>query len=290
VEAHLEIQDLTHRFGGLQALTDLSLTLGRGEIAGLIGPNGAGKTTVFNLVSGFYTPTQGRILLHGKNIGGKKPHEIASLKVGRTFQNIRLWNEMTVLDNIRISQHYRLGYGVADMFFHTGKYKKREREIKDEAMELLSVFHLADMADEYPKNLPYGTQRRVEIARALSLGPELLMLDEPAAGLSTSDALALIDYIRWIHDKFNLTIWMIEHQMEVVMSLCEKISVIDFGREIASGSPEEIKNKPAVINAYLGDVTMSGERCCLMLKALEPPTEMLKSSTALIFMWTRAKS
>jgi branched-chain amino acid transport system ATP-binding protein len=255
-EKHLEITDLTHRFGGLQALTDIELVLERGDIAGLIGPNGAGKTTVFNLVSGFYVPSEGDIVLNGERINGKKPHEIAARKVGRTFQNIRLWNEMTVLDNIRISQHYRLGYNVAGVFMNSGRYKKREAEITAEAMNLLEVFNLADMAMEYPKNLPYGIQRRVEIARALSLGPELLMLDEPAAGLSTADAIALIDYIKWIHEKFSLTIWMIEHQMDVIMSLCNKITVIDFGREIASGAPDEIKNNPAVINAYLGDGTI----------------------------------
>jgi branched-chain amino acid transport system ATP-binding protein len=256
MEKHLEIKNLTHRFGGLQALTDINLSLEQGEIAGLIGPNGAGKTTVFNLVSGFYIPTQGDILVHGERINARKPHEIAAMKIGRTFQNIRLWSEMTVLDNIRISQHYRLGYNVADVFFHTKKYKQREKEITGSAMELLEIFKLADIAVEYPKNLPYGIQRRVEIARALSLQPSLLMLDEPAAGLSTVDTIELIDYIRWIHGKFKLTIWMIEHQMEVIMTLCQNITVIDFGREIASGTPEEIKNNPKVINAYLGDGTI----------------------------------
>jgi branched-chain amino acid transport system ATP-binding protein len=254
--AHLEIKNLTHRFGGLQALTDINLTLEQGEIAGLIGPNGAGKTTVFNLVSGFYVPTMGDILVHGQRINAKKPHEIAALKIGRTFQNIRLWNEMTILDNICISQHYRLGYNAADVFFHTKKYREREKEIIRSAMELLEVFNLADLASEYPKNIPYGIQRRVEIARALSLQPDLLMLDEPAAGLSTADTMELINYIRWIHEKFKLTIWMIEHQMEVIMTLCENIAVIDFGKEIARGSPDEIKNDITVINAYLGSGTI----------------------------------
>jgi branched-chain amino acid transport system ATP-binding protein len=252
----VEIRNLTHRFGGLQALTKINLTLARGEIAGLIGPNGAGKTTVFNLVSGFYIPTEGDIIVGGVRLNRMKPHEIAAMKIGRTFQNIRLWNEMTVLDNIRISQHYRLGYNAADAFFHTGRYRKREAEIYASAMELLEVFHLADLAGEYPKNLPYGIQRRVEIARALSLKPDLLLLDEPAAGLSTADIATLIDYIHWIHDNFHLTIWMIEHQMEVIMPLCHRISVIDFGREIASGRPEEIRANPDVIKAYLGDGTI----------------------------------
>jgi branched-chain amino acid transport system ATP-binding protein len=252
----LEIKNLTHRFGGLQALSDINITLEKGEIAGLIGPNGAGKTTVFNLVSGFYIPSQGDILVNGKRVNGKKPHEIAAMKIGRTFQNIRLWGEMTVLENICLSQHYHLGYNLIDIFFHTKKYKEREKEINDYAMELLEFFKLADYAKEFPKNLPYGTQRRVEIIRALSLKPDLLMLDEPAAGLSTVDAIQLIDYIKWIHEKFNLTVWMIEHQMEVIMTLCSNIKVIDFGKEIAYGTPDEIKNNPKVINAYLGDGTI----------------------------------
>jgi branched-chain amino acid transport system ATP-binding protein len=253
MENQLEIKNLTHRFGGLQALTDINLALGKGEIAGLIGPNGAGKTTVFNLVSGFYIPSEGDITVGGVRINGKKPHEIAAMKVGRTFQNIRLWSEMTVLDNIRIAQHHHLGYNAADAFFNTGRYREREAKIAESARELLAVFHLSDLAEEFPKNLPYGIQRRVEIARALALQPELLMLDEPAAGLSTSDVSGLIEYIRWIHDTFNLTIWMIEHQMEVIMTLCSNITVIDFGREIAQGDPDSIRGNPEVIKAYLGD-------------------------------------
>jgi branched-chain amino acid transport system ATP-binding protein len=249
----LEIKNLTHRFGGLQAVSDLSLSLNKGEIAGLIGPNGAGKTTVFNLVSGFYNPSEGDITFQGERLNGLKPHEVASRKIGRTFQNIRLWSEMTVLDNIRIAQHYQLGYSLSDAFFHTKRYKTRERQIEDEAWELLEKFNLKDLAYEYTKNLPYGVQRRVEIARALSLKPDLLLLDEPAAGLSSSDVTELIAYIRWIHDTFDLAIWMIEHQMQVVMTLCDTIKVIDFGAEIATGGPEEIRNNPKVIKAYLGD-------------------------------------
>jgi branched-chain amino acid transport system ATP-binding protein len=249
----LSITGLTHQFGGLEALSDINISLKRGEIAGLIGPNGAGKTTVFNLVSGFYVPTRGEIVFNGVRLNGKKPHEIAALKIGRTFQNIRLWSEMTVLDNIRISQHYQLGYNAADAFFNTKRFRKRESEIKRSAEELLEVFNLADLAMEYPKNLPYGIQRRVEIARALSLRPELLMLDEPAAGLSTADVAELISYVRWIHDTFKLTIWMIEHQMQVIMTLCENITVIDFGKEIARGNADQIQRNPDVIKAYLGD-------------------------------------
>jgi branched-chain amino acid transport system ATP-binding protein len=249
----VEIKHLSHRFGGIQALRDINITLEKGDVAGLIGPNGAGKTSVFNLVSGFYVPSEGEILVGGTRLNNRKPHEIAALKIGRTFQNIRLWPEMTVLDNIRIAQHYRLGYSAADALFHTKRFRAREKAIRESAEELLEHFHLSGMAHEYPKNLPYGIQRRVEIVRALSLQPELLMLDEPAAGLSTPDTLRLVDYINWIHDEFGLTIWMIEHQMEVVMNLCRTISVIDFGREIARGTPEEIQSDPEVIRAYLGD-------------------------------------
>ena len=249
----LKIDSLTHRFGGLTAVSDLCYELQDGGIYGLIGPNGAGKTTVFNLVSGFYNPTEGDIHFSEERLNGMAPHEVASRQIGRTFQNIRLWSEMTVLDNIKISQHYQLGYGVGDVFFKTKKYQRKEKEITKKAMELLEIFKLQDLADEFPSNLSYGVQRRVEIARALSLGPKLLMLDEPAAGLSTADVVELIEYIRWVHDTFKITIWMIEHQMQVIMTLCERIKVIDFGKEIAEGTPLEIQNNPQVIKAYLGD-------------------------------------
>lgn len=252
-ETLLKIEHLTHRFGGLQALTDINVTLHKGEIAGLIGPNGAGKTTVFNLVSGFYVPSEGKITLDGELINGLRPHVIAHKQIGRTFQNIRLWSDMTVLDNICIAQHSRLGYSVKDVFFQTKKYKTREAEIHKKAWELLEKFNLADSALDYPKNLPYGIQRRIEIARALSLEPKLLLLDEPAAGLSTSDLSGLISYIQWIHDTFGITIWMIEHQMQVITSLCDHIKVIDFGKELAEGTAEEIQKNPAVIKAYLGN-------------------------------------
>ncbi len=252
-ETLLEIKDLTHRFGGLTAVSNLNFDIKKGEIVGLIGPNGAGKTTVFNLVSGFYVPSEGDVLYKGERINGLKPHQIASRQIGRTFQNIRLWSDMTVLDNIKISQHYRLGYGLWDALLHNRKYKEREKELERVARELLEEFQLADLADEMPKNLPYGVQRRVEIARALSLQPDLLMLDEPAAGLSSADVVELIHYIRWIKENFDLTIWMIEHQMQVIMTLCSRIKVIDFGRELMTGTPDEVQSNPEVIKAYLGE-------------------------------------
>jgi branched-chain amino acid transport system ATP-binding protein len=241
----------------LQALTDINVDIKKGSINALIGPNGAGKTTVFNLVSGFYIPSEGDIIFDGTRLNGMKPHKIADLQIGRTFQNIRLWSDMTVLDNICIAQHSRLGFGLSDVFLKTKKYKEREAQIHKEAWELLEKFSLADKALDYPKNLPYGIQRRVEIARALSLNPKLLMLDEPAAGLSTSDLDGLISYIQWIHETFGITIWMIEHQMQVVNTLADNIKVINFGKELAEGSPEEIQKNPAVIEAYLGNADIS---------------------------------
>lgn len=249
----LEIKNLTQNFGGLCAVSDFNAAFQGGELRGLIGPNGAGKTTVFNLVSGFYKPSQGVINLKGKSIAGMKPHQVTGMGIARTFQNIRLWNDMTVLDNIRISQHFQLGYSIWDSLIRSKKYMAAEERIRKTAMEILEALDLARFADELPKNLPYGVQRKVEIARALSIGPDLLLLDEPAAGLNSRDVQDLIQLIRWIYKEFKVTIWMIEHQMTVVMSLCSWIQVIDFGVTIAEGSPEEIQNNPAVIKAYLGD-------------------------------------
>ncbi len=249
----LEVRNMTQQFGGLRAVSDFNVTLNPGEMTGLIGPNGAGKTTVFNLVSGFYQPTEGQIFVNGTPTAGLKPHKVTSLGVARTFQNIRLWNDMTVLDNIRVAQHYRLGYGFFESVIRNRRYKQREAEIAQEAEELLEVFDLKRFASEYPKNLPYGTQRKLEIARALSSHPKLLLLDEPAAGLNSADVKDLIRLVRWIHETFDVSIWMIEHHMDVVMELCSQIKVIDFGETIAEGTPYEIRNHPAVISAYLGD-------------------------------------
>lgn len=249
----LEIRNLTQRFGGLTAVSEFNISLGQNEMAGLIGPNGAGKTTVFNLVSGFYQPTEGEIFINGQPTANLKPHKVTALGVARTFQNIRLWNQMTVLDNIRVAQHGKLDYGFLQAILRTKNYFECEERIEEEARELLAVFDLDKYSDEFPTNLPYGLQRKLEIVRALSEKPQLLLLDEPAAGLNSVDIQELIRLVQWIHDSFDVTIWMIEHHMDVMMKLCNNIKVIDFGQTIAEGTADHVRNHPAVISAYLGD-------------------------------------
>lgn len=249
----LEIRNLTQRFGGLTAISDFNISLGNNQMAGLIGPNGAGKTTIFNLVSGFYQPTEGEICINGSPTAGLKPHKVTALGVARTFQNIRLWNQMTVLDNIKVAQHGTLGYGFFHALMRTNTYLENEDRIDRAARELLEVFELDKFVDEVPTNLPYGLQRKLEIVRALSEKPSLLLLDEPAAGLNTVDMLELIRLIRWIYDSFDVTIWIIEHHMDVMMELCDELKVIDFGQTIAEGPAEDVQKNPAVITAYLGD-------------------------------------
>ena len=251
--AILELKNINHYFGGLHAVSDFSLKVEEGELIGLIGPNGAGKTTIFNLVSGFYKPTEGEIGFCGKSISGLKPHEVTGLGIARTFQNIRLWNSMTVLENLCISQHYRLGYGFVDSVLQTRRYVDKEKEVIKSAREFLEILDLKECENEYPKNLPYGLQRRLEIGRALTIRPRLLLLDEPAAGMTAGDIEQLIKLVKWIREKFKLTILLIEHQMKVVMGLCEKICVLDFGEIIAEGIPSEIRKNPRVIKAYLGE-------------------------------------
>ncbi|HIP96074.1 MAG TPA: ABC transporter ATP-binding protein [Anaerolineae bacterium] len=249
----LQISHLTHFFGGLRAVHDFNLNLEKGEILGLIGPNGAGKTTIFNLVTGAYRPSQGDIQLNGDRLVGLRPHQITAKGIGRTFQTIRLWNNLSVLDNIRIAQFAQIRYGIVDSILHTRRYLNEEKEIKERSLKLLEVFDLRHLAEEIVANLPYGQQREVEIVRALATKPRLLLLDEPAAGMNPGEIDTLLKLILWIREEFDLTIWIIEHQMRVIMGICERIKVIDFGETIAEGTPAEIQSNPRVLKAYLGE-------------------------------------
>ncbi|SCM82287.1 leucine/isoleucine/valine transporter subunit; ATP-binding component of ABC superfamily [uncultured Sporomusa sp.] len=251
--ALLKATKLSKVFGGLRAVSNFEVDIAPGELVGLIGPNGAGKTTAFNLLTGVYEPTEGQIEFDGKSVVGLKPYQITQRGIARTFQNIRLFADLSVLDNVKIAYHFHVHYGLLESIFRVGRYHKEEAEIEEKAIKFLEIFQLADKKDEIAKNLPYGEQRRLEIARALAAQPKLLLLDEPAAGMNPQETQQLMEMIRWIKTKFDLTILLIEHDMSLVMGVCERIYVLDYGSIIASGTPEEIKNNPRVIEAYLGE-------------------------------------
>lgn len=250
--ALLEVKNLGISFGGLRAVNEFNISVEKGQLYGLIGPNGAGKTTVFNLLTGVYQPDEGAILLDGVNLTGKKTIEICKAGIARTFQNIRLFGDMPVIDNVKVGLHNHYPYSTLEGILRLPRYYKVEREMNEKAMELLKVFGLEDYADYKAENLPYGQQRKLEIARAMATDPKLLLLDEPAAGMNPNETKELMDTIRFVRDHFDMTILLIEHDMKLVSGICERLTVLNFGEVLAQGDTQDVLNNPEVITAYLG--------------------------------------
>ena len=248
----LDVRNLGIDFGGLTAVDGFNITVGPTEISGLIGPNGAGKTTIFNLLTGVYQPTRGSVLINGIDIKGMPTHKVNRLGIARTFQNIRLFSDMTALDNVKVGMHHAIKCSFLSSLLHLPSYYKAEKKANEKAMELLDFMGLADVADVKAGSLPYGVQRRLEIVRALATNPSIILLDEPAAGMNPSETTELMHQIRRIRDTFHIAIFLIEHDMNLVMNVCEAIAVVNYGRLIAKGTPDEIRANPAVIEAYLG--------------------------------------
>ena len=250
--ALLKMDQVTIRFGGVTAVSKMDLTIGRNEMVGLIGPNGAGKTTAFNMITGVYQPTDGSIEFAGQPIAGLKPHQLTKRGVARTFQNIRLFSSLSVFDNVRAATQLHRHHGIINALWRGKAFRESELEVETLVMELLSIFKLDGLRDEMATSLPYGAQRRLEIVRALATKPKLLLLDEPAAGMNPTEKEELMHLIRFIQEKFQISVLLVEHDMTVVMGICQRIAVLEYGTKIAEGSPEEIQNNPTVIKAYLG--------------------------------------
>ena len=249
----LEVKDMSHSFGGLQAVSNYNLNLSPGQISGLIGPNGAGKTTIFNLITGIYKPDEGEVRLEGTNVVGRRSNQIAALGIGRTFQEMRLWRHMTVLEHVKMARYSKLSYGLFGAFLDSPKRRREEEATSELAMEYMQLFGVDPYADQLVVNLPYGAQRRVEMARALAMEPKVLLLDEPTVGMTPEEMVDMISVVRKAHERFNLAIFLIEHRLRVVRELCQHVQALVFGQVLVEGTPDEVQNHPKVIEAYIGE-------------------------------------